>query len=81
LDGLLKWLARGAVRICNVEASDCRRIGELAQRYRRMDPDFADLALIALAERERIRDIMTVDKRDFAVYRLRSGRMLNNVLA
>lgn len=80
-DALLKWIGRGAVRICNIELSDCRRISELAQRYRKLDPDFADLALVALAERERIRDIMTVDKRDFAVYRLRGGRALNNVLA
>jgi predicted nucleic acid-binding protein len=81
LDGLLKWLARGAVRICNIEPTDCRRIADLSQVYRKMDPDFADLALIALAERERIRDIVTVDKRNFDVYRLRGGRMLKNVLA
>jgi len=28
-----------------------------------------------------VRDILTVDARDFAIYRLSSGRALNNLLA
>lgn len=31
--------------------------------------DLADAALVRLAERERIRRIFTIDRRDFSVYR------------
>ena len=31
--------------------------------------DFADAALVRVAERERIRRIFTLDRRDFSVYR------------
>jgi predicted nucleic acid-binding protein len=32
--------------------------------------DFADAALLRVAERENLRKIFTVDRRDFSVYRL-----------
>ena len=78
---LVEWLARGAVRICNIEARDMTRIGELLAKYRDQDPDFADLALLALAERERIYEVLTIDQRDFARYRLARGRRIHNLLA
>ena len=31
--------------------------------------DLADAALVAVAERERIRRIFTIDRRDFSIYR------------
>lgn len=80
LINLLTWLRRGAVTVHNVEAGDFGRIAALATRYRALRPDFADLALLALAERLKTDRILTLDKRDFAVYRLRNGRPLRNVL-
>jgi predicted nucleic acid-binding protein len=35
--------------------------------------DFADAALVRVAERERIHTIFIVDRRDFAIYRPREG--------
>lgn len=81
LINLLTWLGRGAVAVYNVEPGDIVRIAALATRYRTLRPDFADLALLALAERLRTERILTLDKRDFAVYRLKNGRPLRNVLA
>jgi uncharacterized protein len=78
---LIAWLARGAVTIANVEARDLGRIGELLAKYRDERPDFADLALLALAERQRIYEVLTVDQRDFARYRLARNRRLANLLA
>lgn len=78
-DGLIEWLARGAVAIHNVEPADLVRVKQLAAKYRDFDPDFADLALIALAERLGTAAILTVDLRNFAVYRLRSGKPLVNL--
>lgn len=78
---LIAWLGRGAVRIFNIEQRDLVRIGMLFAKYRDQDPDFADLALLALAERERVYEAITIDERDFARYRLRSGRRISNLLA
>ena len=80
LINLLTWLGRGAVSVHNVEPDDFGRIATLATRYRTLQPDFADLALLALAERLKTDRILTLDRRDFAVYRLRNGRPLRNVL-
>ena len=80
LVNLLTWLNRGAVTVHNVEPGDFGRIAALAVRYRTLRPDFADLALLALAERLKTERILTLDTRDFAVYRLRNGRPLRNVL-
>lgn len=78
---LVEWLARGAVRIFNVESRDLTRIGELMVKYRDQDPDFADLALLSLAERERVYEVVTIDAKDFARYRLQCGRRISNRLA
>lgn len=37
-------------------------------------------ALLALAERTRVDRVLTLDKRDFDVYRLKNGKPLRNVL-
>lgn len=80
LINLLTWLDRGAVTVYNVDPGDFGRIAALATRYRTLRPDFADFALLVLAERLKTDRILTLDKRDFAVYRLRNGRSLRNVL-
>ena len=77
---LIAWLGRGAVRIFNIEQRDLARIGTLFAKYRDQSPDFADLALLALAERENVYEAITIDERDFALYRLRNGRRLVNLL-
>ena len=40
------------------------------KKYRMLPMDLADAALVAVAERERIRRIFTIDRRDFSIYRL-----------
>ena len=81
LINLLTWLDRGAMNVHNLESGDLGRIAALATRYRSLRPDFADLALLALAERLKLTQIITLDERDFSVYRLRNGRPLRNVLS
>jgi len=44
-------------------------------KYRDLPMDLADAALVRIAEREKIRRIFTVDRRDFGLYRpYRLGR-------
>jgi predicted nucleic acid-binding protein len=48
---------------------------ELMRKYRDLPMDVADAALVRIAEREGIRRIFTIDRRDFGVYRpARIGR-------
>jgi len=42
---------------------------QLMQKYRDLPMDLADAALVRIAEREGIRRIFTLDRRDFALYR------------
>jgi hypothetical protein len=39
------------------------------QKYRDLPMDFADAALVGLAEREHITRVFTLDRRGFSVYR------------
>lgn len=57
------------------DASDFPRVRELMRKYRDLPMDFADAALVRVAERQRIRKVFTLDARDFGIYRpLRIGR-------
>lgn len=69
-DALAEMFERGAVRLLAMDANDLPRMRELMRKYSDLPMDFADAALVAGAEREGIRTIFTVDKKDFAIYRL-----------
>ena len=48
---------------------DIPRMRELMLKYRDLPMDLADAGLVRVAERERLRRIFTLDRRDFQVYR------------
>ena len=68
-DALWELVSEETIRLLPVEADDHRRMRDLMKKYRMLPMDFADAALVAVAERERIRRIFTVDRRDFSLYR------------
>ena len=54
---------------------DIAPIKNLMKKYRDLPMDLADAALVRVAEREGLRQVLTLDQRDFNVYRLpRKGR-------
>ncbi|SRR6266446_1615038 len=61
--------AAGAVQFSVIDESDCPRMRELMWKFRDLPMDLADAALVRVAERERIRRIFTIDRRDFELYR------------
>jgi predicted nucleic acid-binding protein len=69
-DALWEMLSRGALTLLSLDATDGPRIRELMRKYGNRPMDLADAALLRVAEREGLRKIFTVDRRDFAVYRL-----------
>ena len=68
-DALWELVLDETIRLLSVEADDHRRMRDLMKKYRMLPMDLADAALVAVAERERIRRIFTVDRRDFSMYR------------
>ena len=48
--------------------TDDARMRELMRKYHDLPMDLADAALVRVAERERLRRIFTLDRRDFQIY-------------
>ncbi len=67
-------IERGAVRLLPLDEEDVPRISELMEKYADLPMDLADAALVRVAERDGLRTVFTVDRRDFNVYRLRGNR-------
>lgn len=67
---------RGAVRILPLDEEDVPRIRELMEKYADLPMDLADAALVRVAERDALRTVFTIDRRDFSLYRLKGGRRL-----
>ena len=68
-DALWESTERGSLLFAELTANDCRRMRHLMRKYRDLPMDLADAALVAVAERERISRIFTLDRRDFEIYR------------
>lgn len=74
-DALWELVERDVISLIELETRDHRRVRELMKKYRDLPMDLADAALVAVAERERIARVFTLDRRDFEVYRpARVGR-------
>jgi len=78
-DGVLEMLTRGVVRLLALGQEDVPRIKELMAKYRDQPMDLADAALVRVAERDGLDRVFTVDRRDFAVYRI-GGRKAFRVI-
>jgi len=74
----LLWWAHKALDIDQATAADLPRIIALLEQYRDMPADFADVSLVALAERHNVSHVASVD-REFAIYRLTGKRRFENV--
>ena len=68
-DALWEMLEREFMTLLPLDETDAPRMRELMHKYRDLPMDFADAALVHAAERESIRRIFTLDRRDFEIYR------------
>jgi predicted nucleic acid-binding protein len=66
---LWEMIERGTIEMLDLNIDDARRMRELMEKYRDLPMDLADAALVRTAEREKIRRIFTLDRRDFSIYR------------
>jgi len=74
----LLWWAHKSIEIDQGTSSDLPRIIALLDKYRDRPADFADVSIVALAERLKVSHVASVDS-DFAVYRLSGKRRFENV--
>lgn len=74
-EALWEMIEAGAVEMLPLTVDDIPRMKELMRKYRDLPMDLADAALVRVAEREKLRRIFTLDRRDFQIYRpARIGR-------
>jgi hypothetical protein len=68
-DALWELIEEETVRMLPLESADHLRMRDLMRKFRTLPMDLADAALVRVAERERLRRIFTLDRRDFSLYR------------
>jgi predicted nucleic acid-binding protein len=71
---LLDWVAEGSLSVVEVPPAAYPDLGATIRKYADRKIDFADAALVWLAEESGVRAILTVDARDFSLFRLRGGK-------
>ncbi len=71
LIAFLQNLLQGELEIERITETDLQRTQEILQKYADSHIDFVDCAVAAMAERLNIQRIMTVDRRDFQLFRPR----------
>jgi len=68
-DALWEMIESGVLCLLPIDATDVSRLRQLMQKYKDLPMDLADAAIVRVAEREGIRRVFTIDRRDFALYR------------
>ncbi len=78
-DDFVEYVCRGGVRLAKLEQDDLSMILALRRKYADLPMDFADASLVAVALRDGLDRIVSVDS-DFEIYRLAGKRRFRNLL-
>jgi uncharacterized protein len=78
-DNLRDFISRGGLSVWFMGQTDLQRACALMEQYADHPMDLADASLIVAAEACRTRKIFTIDRSDFATYRIRRGHRYYNV--
>lgn len=76
---LLQWIAREGLTVFEIPQAVYLKLAALMDKYKNLDCDLADVALLWLAAECRQRRILTVDERDFSAFRLHDRKGLQLV--
>lgn len=77
VDPLFQLLERNAVRVDLQVAAHWPRLRTLMARYSQMD--LADASIVVLSERQTRCQVLTVDRKDFSVYRRNDRQVIDFV--
>jgi len=67
----LRSLRDSRFQVMPVSRDDLDRVADILEQYRDSRIDFVDACVMAVAERLRIRCVLTLDRRDFGLFRPR----------
>lgn len=70
---LMDFVTAGGLQVLTVDSQALARAFELMVQYADARMDFADASLVSAAERHGVRTIFTIDRKDFATYRMKRG--------
>lgn len=71
---LIDFITDGGIEVLFLDDQLLERALKLMAQYRDAPMDFADASLVAVAESHNLRMIFTIDRKDFAIYRIKRGR-------
>jgi uncharacterized protein len=74
---MFQLLERDAVRLGPLVAEHWLRLRTLMARYEQMD--LADASIVVMSEQHLRRQVLTVDRKDFSVYRRNDRRVIDFV--
>jgi predicted nucleic acid-binding protein len=74
-------LETDALGLAPLDKTDAPRMRELMEKYRDLPMDFADAALVRVAEREALTNVFTLDRKHFSIYRAGRRRRFSIVPA
>lgn len=72
-------ISTGMLKVFEIKPTHCLRIEQLMQKYRDLPIDLADASLIILAEELGHGRILSVDYRDFNIYRWGNTELFENL--
>jgi len=75
----LKWVELGALTLYEISQNDIAHIRAMMEKYSDIPMDLADVSLMYIADRENIKNIISIDS-DFDIYRTIKKLHLNNLL-
>jgi predicted nucleic acid-binding protein len=76
----LRWVGSGGLTVAEIPPGALLALADRMDKYSDLPMDLADASLIWLADTLGLLDVVTLDRRDFGVYRTDRGRSLRNLL-
>ena len=70
---LMDFISEGGLKVLLLDEDALQRCFELMVQYADAPMDFADASLVAMAEARSTRKIFSIDRGDFATYRIKRG--------
>ena len=67
---VLRWARESAIELLQTDESDHQRAAALLERYSQLRLSYVDALLLAVAERQQMEELITVDMRHFGTVKL-----------
>ncbi len=77
---VMRWADAGGISLVELHESALITLADWKEKYRDLQMGLADASLLWVAQNTGVLDILTIDRKDFSVYRLPNGKALNLVL-